>query len=245
MNTSPKGRVPISAWIVLVGTALLSVACGQKPEDPTSPALEAETREKPAQVTQVTPDPAPLPPSPQTDANDSLAQADTAHESPETPVAPSTQAEEHPNAPDTPSVDPYRFDELELKMKTQQNVLDRMQNTLRQQQAHVENLQQQFNQFTERAKTADRPVIKAQRIPPAGRSRRWREPEAPSPPPFSVESVDRWGDEQRVVIRTENGRSELKPGETYGDWTIESAEGQTVTLLHRQGHRRVMDAAWR
>jgi uncharacterized coiled-coil protein SlyX len=244
MNTSPKGRVPISAWIVLVGTAMLSVACGQKPEEPTSPTLEAESQNKPAQVTQVTSDPAP-PPFPQTDASDSLAQDDTVHQSPEAPVDPPTQAEEHPNAPDTPSVDPYRFDELELKMKTQQNVLDRMQNALSQQQAQLENLQQQFNQFTEQAKASARPVIKARHLPPAGRSRRWREPKAPSPPPFSVESVDRWGDEQRIVIRTENGRFDLKLGETYGHWTVESAEGQTVTLLHRRGHRRVMDAAWR
>jgi uncharacterized coiled-coil protein SlyX len=244
MNASLKRRVPISAWIVWVGTAMLSVACGQKPEEPTSPALDAETREKPAQVTQVTSDPAPSP-LPQTDADDSLAQDDTVHESPEAPVDPPTRAEEHVTAPDTPSVDPHRFDELELKLTVQQDALDRMQNALSQQQAHVENLQQRFNQFAEQAKTADRPVIKAQRISPAGRSRRWREPEAPSPPPFSVESVDRWGDEQRVVIRTENGRFDLKPGETYGDWTVESAEGQTVTLLHRQGHRRVMDAAWR
>jgi|GEM_PF-6438258 len=244
MNASMKGRIPISAWIILVGTAMLLVACGQKPETPTSPALDAETQDKPAQVTQVTSDPAPLP-FPQTDASDSLAQDDTVHESPEAPVDPPTQAEEHITAPDTPSVDPHRCDELELKLATQQDVLDRMQNALSQQQTHVENLQQRFNQFAEQAKAADRPVVKARRLPPAGRSRRWREPEAPSPPPFSVESVDRWGNEQRVVIRTENGRFDLKLGETYGDWTVESAEGQTVTLLHRRGHRRVMDAAWR
>jgi Co/Zn/Cd efflux system component len=42
MNASLKGRVPISAWIVWVGTAMLAVACGQKPEEPTRPVLDGE-----------------------------------------------------------------------------------------------------------------------------------------------------------------------------------------------------------
>jgi hypothetical protein len=91
---------------------------------------------------------------------------------------------------------------------------------------------------------AVQPTVASPRVSPVAHLRRRRESRTPLPPPFSVESVNRWGDEQRIVIRADKHRFELKPGERYGGWMIESTDGQAVTLLDRKGRRQRVNATW-
>lgn len=232
--------------ITLTAAALVLVACGQPSEEPTSPALNAETVEKPAQ-----PIPAQLP-------RDEPAQ---------TPIEPEVKTElaqvlppplpseskAQPNHPaavpvdesTAKTIDPHRLDELELKLNAQQEALERMQASLDQQQDSFNALQQKLNDFTANAQATSRPTAGRKRLRSAAHLQRRRGVQTQPSLPFSVESVDQWGEEKRIVIRAHNHRFDLKPGEAYGGWTVESAEGQQVTLIDRDGHRQVLDATWK
>jgi hypothetical protein len=50
-----------------------------------------------------------------------------------------------------------------------------------------------------------------------------------------VDAVNLWGGEQQIVIRAGGRRIDLKPGDSYGGWRVESADGQTVKLRSPSG----------
>jgi hypothetical protein len=62
------------------------------------------------------------------------------------------------------------------------------------------------------------------------------------PLPFSVEAVDRWDGEPRVVVKSGGRLVDVRPGESHGGWQVESAEGQRVTLRSPGGASRTVEA---
>lgn len=65
------------------------------------------------------------------------------------------------------------------------------------------------------------------------------------PPPFTVEAVDTWDGEKRVVIRDGGRFVDLKEGDHYQGWTVRSTLGQSVTLRNAAGDTHILSSDWR
>jgi hypothetical protein len=73
--------------------------------------------------------------------------------------------------------------------------------------------------------------------------KRRRQADAEAPLSFSVESVDTWNGEKRVVLRQGATIFDKKIGDAHDGWRIDSTDGQSVTLRGPKGEYRHVDAA--
>lgn len=85
------------------------------------------------------------------------------------------------------------------------------------------------------------------RVPPGvsqlAELKRRRPAQAETPSSFSVESVDTWNGEKRVVLRDgAGGFVDRKIGDIHSGWRIEATDGQSVTLRGPKGQERRIDA---
>lgn len=86
---------------------------------------------------------------------------------------------------------------------------------------------------------------KTNRKPPKPQSvvlRQRRTESSPSPLPFFVESIDTWNGQKTVVIRQGGKLIDVRPGESRAGWRVESADGNTVTLIDPRGAARTVTA---
>jgi hypothetical protein len=157
---------------------------------------------------------------------------------PQPPVPPEPENAE----PAQPPIDPHRFDEAERTLGTHREEIDRLQAQLVDLQSGLAALSAEV----ERLKSIQGRAAPVQPVRTARKPVRRQVPVPESPPtvPFTVESIDTWGAERRIVIRTSGGLTDLKPGDRHAGWTVESAEDRRVVMRSPDGRTTAIEPEW-
>ena len=130
---------------------------------------------------------------------------------------------------------------LDAQIADLKTAITQLQGQFNQCQASTAELQTQLTQAT----VLPSPVHRLHRKRPVARHRRHHPGPSARPAavsaPMVVVAVNTWGSEQRIIARHPGHRDyqQLKIGDRWGDWTIETTNGQQVILNSAQG-RAVM-----
>lgn len=133
-----------------------------------------------------------------------------------------------------------RLTGLEQDFTQVKSAVDEMQQQLKALQASVNTLSQPapVTPAAQPATMAKKPVKKRPRKPKAVK-RLVADLDAgitnPSPLPdynagLTIEAVNRWGDDKRVLVKSEHGYQQLQPGDALGNSTIESIQPGRIVL---------------
>jgi hypothetical protein len=242
-------------WVLLGSalSAIVSLSGCNRDSDTRSVALDAEapTQHQPVR-TDAVPDPLPeqVPKaedlSPATQPTIPIPEMPSAVVPAAEPIPVVTKPEESGTA----ALDPQGIDGVETLIAAQRDDIDQLKISQTEIHRLIENLRAELHRSIQ-ARTKVRPISAdpfnedhSHSHVRTTHSRRRVKQVSPTPP-FSVESVDSWGNEKHVVLRTPAGRLDLKVGEGYAGWIVQDDSDGTAASFRDPGGREArMAVTW-
>lgn len=156
-----------------------------------------------------------------------------------TPLPVATESIPIPEPAKVPPIDLQRIDGIETQIHVQREDLDNLKAGQIELSSLIESLRVELQRVTQ-------PQAKLKPTSDRGAPSRRLEAIRSPAPPFLVESVDTWGSEKRIVVKTPQGRRELKSGDSYAGWTAQGgSDANHAAFRDPEGHAIRLGVTWK